>query len=76
MSRFEPNEKAIKQIGKDIAKAAADAGNEVAKSHSGKPEKEIRAALQGAMAKRGYERFEPPGDMLRRIAGGKPRRFR
>lgn len=76
MSRFEPNEKGIKQIGKDIAKAAADAGNEVGKSHSGKPETEIRSALQAAMAKRGYKRFEPPDDMVRRIASGSPRQFR
>jgi hypothetical protein len=76
MSRFESNPAGIRRIGKDIAKAAAEAGSEVARSHSGKPEKEIRAALQAAMAKRGYERFEPPDEMVRRIASGNPRRFR
>jgi len=74
--RFEPNEKGIKQIGEAVAKASAGAGNEVAKTHAGKSEDEVRSALKAAMEKRGYSRYEPPEGMVRQIANGNPPTYR
>ena len=69
-SRVELNLAAIEQIGREHTEMIRSVLNEVASTHSGQSENEIRGALRSAISRRGL-RLEPSEEWVQAIATGK-----
>jgi hypothetical protein len=74
--RFEENPNFEKEIGEQVRQVVVEAANEVARTHSGRPESEISGALIAAAGRRGLPDFKPPDTIVRAISEGKPPEFR
>jgi hypothetical protein len=74
MARFEFDKRAIKKLGDDAVTAYREILNEVAETHGGRPESEIRAALLAAARRKGVT-IEPGDDAVKAISSNPDTRF-
>jgi hypothetical protein len=74
MARFEFDKRAIKKIGDDMTAAIREILNEVAETHGGRPEPEVRSALLAAARRKGVK-YEPGDDAVKAISSNPETRF-